>query len=207
MKKAEKSKITREKIIVGAIKEFGTKDYNTASVNAICTDNAVSKGLIYHHFKSKDELYLECIRLCYEKMKENLKDINTLTGNFKNDVQAFLKNRELFFKTHPHFKHIFFYSILFPPDHLSERIKILKQDYDAELKAYYSVLLSEVELRETLDLKQAVDYLLIYQEMFNRYFTDMTSDNQDIDEVIQQHDKQMLEMIDVFLYGIAKNRR
>lgn len=204
MKKSEKSKITREKIIMGAIKEFGTKDYNTSSVNAICADKAVSKGLIYHHFKSKDELYLECIRLCYEKMKENLKDINTLTGDFKNDVRLFLKNRELFFQAHPHFKHIFFYSILFPPDHLSEKIKILKQDYDAALKAYYSALLSEVELRETLEPEQAVDYLLMYQEMFNRYFPDTTSERQDIDEVIQQHDKQMLEMIDVFLYGIAQ---
>ncbi|MCS4468495.1 hypothetical protein JTS96_08050 [Clostridium botulinum] len=31
--------------------EFGTKDYGKASLNNICNDNNISKGLIYHYYK------------------------------------------------------------------------------------------------------------------------------------------------------------
>ncbi len=41
------------------IREFGTKNYESASVNAICNTGQISKGLFYHN-KNKDEIYLEC---------------------------------------------------------------------------------------------------------------------------------------------------
>lgn len=51
MKQKEKNKISRDKILNAAIIEFGTKDYGKASLNNICNDNNISKGLIYHYYK------------------------------------------------------------------------------------------------------------------------------------------------------------
>ena len=48
------AEITYEKILDAAITEFGTKSYETASLNTVCSENNISKGLLYHHFKSKD---------------------------------------------------------------------------------------------------------------------------------------------------------
>lgn len=41
-----------------AIKLFSSTGYNKASVDDICTEAGISKGAFYHHFKSKQELFL-----------------------------------------------------------------------------------------------------------------------------------------------------
>ena len=61
MKKEEKTELTKSKIFAAAIQEFGTNGYATGSVNNICK-TGINKGLVYHNFKDKDELYLECVK-------------------------------------------------------------------------------------------------------------------------------------------------
>lgn len=71
MKKEEKTRLTREKIIEAAVAEFGTKGYENANINSI-SDSGISKGLIYHNFAGKDELYLECLKICFAEITEAL---------------------------------------------------------------------------------------------------------------------------------------
>ncbi|MBK8417783.1 TetR/AcrR family transcriptional regulator [Candidatus Villigracilis saccharophilus] len=54
----QRSEETRSKIISSAIKLFSTRGYNTASVDDICKDAEISKGAFYHHFESKQALFL-----------------------------------------------------------------------------------------------------------------------------------------------------
>lgn len=62
MKKQEKTQKTKERILAAALQEFGTKSYDTASINSICEIGKIPKGLIYHNFEGKDELYLLCVK-------------------------------------------------------------------------------------------------------------------------------------------------
>ena len=62
MKKEEKTKQTCEKIVHAATIEFGSRSYDAVSLNAICGKYQIAKGLIYHNFKNKDELYLYCVK-------------------------------------------------------------------------------------------------------------------------------------------------
>ena len=70
MKQEEKTKRTRERILEAALTEFGTKRYEAASISSICSKNHLSKGLLYHNFGSKDELYLYCVRYVYDRTLE-----------------------------------------------------------------------------------------------------------------------------------------
>jgi AcrR family transcriptional regulator len=54
----QRSEETRAKIIESAIKLFSTRGFNAASVDDICKEAGISKGAFYHHFKSKQELFL-----------------------------------------------------------------------------------------------------------------------------------------------------
>lgn len=47
---------TRQRIVMAALKVFGEKGYSAASISQIAREAAVSKGLTYHYFKSKEEL-------------------------------------------------------------------------------------------------------------------------------------------------------
>ena len=54
----QRSEETRAKIMESAIKLFSTNGYNKASVDNICAEAGISKGAFYHHFKSKQDLFL-----------------------------------------------------------------------------------------------------------------------------------------------------
>jgi AcrR family transcriptional regulator len=53
-----RSKKTRSQIMNAAIEELSRKGYNAASVSDICREAGVSKGAFYHHFPSKQALFL-----------------------------------------------------------------------------------------------------------------------------------------------------
>ncbi|MGE5462683.1 MAG: TetR/AcrR family transcriptional regulator [Syntrophothermus sp.] len=53
-----RSEETRSRILEAAIKLFSSRGYNKASVDEICREAGISKGAFYHHFKSKQALFL-----------------------------------------------------------------------------------------------------------------------------------------------------
>ena len=67
MKKSEKTEITITKIIESAMIEFGEKGYAGGTGNNICK-TGINKGLVYHNFTGKDELYLTCLKNSCEKV-------------------------------------------------------------------------------------------------------------------------------------------
>jgi AcrR family transcriptional regulator len=54
----QRSEETRTRILESAAKLFSNNGYNKASVDDICEEAGISKGAFYHHFKSKQELFL-----------------------------------------------------------------------------------------------------------------------------------------------------
>jgi len=54
----QRSEETRSKIIHSAVNLFSVRGYTAASVDDICKEAGVSKGAFYHHFESKQALFL-----------------------------------------------------------------------------------------------------------------------------------------------------
>ena len=54
----QRSEETRTRIIDSAIKLFSIRGFNAASVDDICKEAGISKGAFYHHFESKQALFL-----------------------------------------------------------------------------------------------------------------------------------------------------
>ncbi|KAA0116485.1 TetR/AcrR family transcriptional regulator [Streptococcus sanguinis] len=90
----DKSQAMREKILNTATQLFIQKGSEKTSMQDIAQTAGISKGAIYHHFKSKDEIVLAVIRsrqeLMEEEMKQWLKATENLTG--REQLQAILKS-------------------------------------------------------------------------------------------------------------------
>jgi AcrR family transcriptional regulator len=56
-----RSEETRAHILEAALRRFANHGYSAASVDEICADAGVSKGAFYHHFPSKQALFLELL--------------------------------------------------------------------------------------------------------------------------------------------------
>jgi AcrR family transcriptional regulator len=54
----QRSEETRARIIDSAIKLFSNRGFNASSVDDICAEAGISKGAFYHHFESKQALFL-----------------------------------------------------------------------------------------------------------------------------------------------------
>jgi AcrR family transcriptional regulator len=54
----QRSEETRTRILEAALRRFANHGYNAASVDEICADAGVSKGAFYHHFPSKQAIFL-----------------------------------------------------------------------------------------------------------------------------------------------------
>jgi TetR/AcrR family transcriptional regulator, repressor for uid operon len=53
-----RSEETRARILAAALKCFARSGYQAAGVAEICAEAGVSKGALYHHFKTKQEIFL-----------------------------------------------------------------------------------------------------------------------------------------------------
>ena len=69
MKREEKNQQMRRRIMDSALAEFSGQGYGASSVNNICSAQGISKGIIYHYFKTKDELFLACVEECFSLLK------------------------------------------------------------------------------------------------------------------------------------------
>ncbi|AET69980.1 transcriptional regulator [Desulfosporosinus orientis DSM 765] len=60
----------KEKILRACIQEFSEKGYDKASTNSIIREAGISKGILFHYFKSKQGLFFYIIDYCIQKMIE-----------------------------------------------------------------------------------------------------------------------------------------
>jgi AcrR family transcriptional regulator len=54
----QRSEETRGRILDAAVRKFAIAGYDAASVDDICSEAGVSKGAFYHHFPSKQSVFL-----------------------------------------------------------------------------------------------------------------------------------------------------
>lgn len=204
MKQQEKTQRTQERILAAAIMEFGTKGYEGASINAICNASQTPKGLLYHNFKNKDDLYLRCVKRCYEQMMEYLRARERPSRNAREDMKRLLALRQAFFAEHPHHASLFFHSLLQPPGHLLAQMKETRQDFDAFCIERYQRMLDVLSLRDGITREMALEYFSIFLEMFNGYFQSRAGQGGDYAALMEAHEKKLSEILDIVLYGIAK---
>jgi TetR/AcrR family transcriptional regulator len=55
----------RDRVINAAIKEFAQKGYDNASTNEMVKEAGISKGLLFHYFKNKKQLFFFLFDYCY----------------------------------------------------------------------------------------------------------------------------------------------
>ena len=95
---------TKEDIFEAAIKVFSCNGYDRATMEDIASNAGVSKGTLYYHFKSKEEIFkyaiLESMNFITNNMKKAIngkKDpLDRLISLYKNQVVILCENKDFF---------------------------------------------------------------------------------------------------------------
>lgn len=206
MKREEKSEQSKEKIIQAALQEFGQCGYETASTNNMCKQHDLSKGLLFHHYKNKDELFLVCVKRCFEALTERLKEaLPEQVSDAKESLNEYFEARFEFFKAYPLYEQIFYTAIIHTPAHLKEEIEVCRAPLNQLNHNYLSKLLDQVALKEEYDRNTIIELL---NDMSNylhmKYKGDCLANPEEKHEMVMQHNKAIKDMILIFFYGVAK---
>jgi AcrR family transcriptional regulator len=70
----------REQILEAALKIFARRGLIGTKLSMIATEARISQGLLYHYFKSKDELFITLIQQAIQELKNEIKNIYKLPG-------------------------------------------------------------------------------------------------------------------------------
>ncbi len=203
MNREEKSTQTRQKILDAAIKEFSEKNYSEASLNTICTIGNLSKGIIYHYFKDKDELYLVCMKECFDALTSYLSDrITTDSSDIKEDLQRYFDLRSVFFSENPRYLKLFCSATIFPPLHLILKIAEIRKSFDCLNINILTTLLSKVSLRADITVEEVIEEFRMVQDFVNTRYQLQEINNREFS--LEEHEKRCNRSLNILLYGIIE---
>lgn len=165
MTQEERKRRSRQEICRGALEEFGTYGYQPVTMERICTRHNISKGMMYHYFANKDELFLLCVERTFGDLKTYLEQAveREMAGPAGRDPVAAIQNffllRETYFRERPLEKGIFEEALFRPPKHLLARILELRAPVRELNVRFLLGLMDQSQLRPGLTRERAVRYL------------------------------------------------
>lgn len=205
MKREEKNALSTQKILDAAKKEFAARGYDGASLNTICAENDISKGIIYHYFKDKDELYMLCVTACFDALTAQLREtIKELSGTPEECLRLYFDERLCFFTEHPLCLGIFVDTVMNPPVHLLSEIEKRREEFDNMNLDLLTRLLSTEKLRSGLSVEAVVDDFKEYMDFFNLRYRDALKREGTAETVLREHEERCHRQIDILLYGVVE---
>ena len=203
MTQKERQERSKQVIFQAALSEFGRTDFEAVTMDSICANHGISKGMMYHYYANKDELFLACAAEIFEELNDYLQSkISSLTDQpvFQAMKQYFLL-RETFFQTRPREKHIFENAVIYPPNHLTDRIQALRQPIREDNDRFLRQLLSRTELREGLEKERVARYLNSIYAAFWTFLKQYhpRGKTADLHSMLSETE----ELLNMMLFGIA----
>ena len=187
-----------------ALAEFSARGYRAASINNVFDPGqGVSKGIIYHYFASKDELFLACVEECFQSLKAYIQDHFHPDGDAVGTGECLTEYfgvRMQFFREYPLYQRIFMESVFMPPEHLREEIMEQRRPMEQVNLAVLETLFSRIPLRGHLNQENTAKILVQFINFMNlqchEWGTGLAS--------IQQIEEKNRQILDIFLNGVLE---
>lgn len=207
MKRDEKNAQTRQRIIGAAMKEFSECGYEDASMNHVKDSGGLSKGILYHYFTDKDDLYLTCVQSAFSFLTEYLRSNLSFRGaSLQEDLQDYFSCRIRFYREHPRQASMIARVLFRPPRHLAARLKEIRQEYDAYTVSLLRKLLEGKKLRKPYDLDAVTEDFRTYMDLFWAFSVFSSEDLGGIEDRLEAYESQCARWLDIFLYGVLEKK-
>ena len=128
MTQRERQEHAKKTIFQAALAEFGAQPYETVTMDRICSRHGISKGMMYHYFSSKDELFLLCVKELFQSLQVYIQEESTQIQkeNSHAAIRQYFMLRERFFAREPAWEVIFESAMVHMPEHLRADILELR---------------------------------------------------------------------------------
>lgn len=203
MKRELKNQQMRQRIMESACAEFSRRGYAGSSINTICAAQNLSKGIVYHYFETKDDLYLACVSACFQQLTEHIRTQMLETDiSLEKHLETYFSIRIHFFRAHPAYQRIFCEAVIAPPAHLKAEIQMCKQNFDALNTRILQQLLSPVPLRPDISASDVIEVFRQFQDFINIQYqiADLN------DHTFEAREEHCLRALNILLYGVVQRK-
>lgn len=198
--------INRERILRAAVAAFGEHGYEGASTNQICADAGISKGLLFHYFKSKENLFMEVLERCRAEVAAAMEPVDASVPEEPLTALNNFYQRQLdFFSSHPHHYRIM---VQLPQGHsalLEEFFRKERARFENALSLGLRLYLSRSPVRAGIDremvLELVTDLVIHLQE---KYLSPAVMLDIPLEERMRMMQKEMAMALEVISYGILE---
>lgn len=199
----------RKKIIDISMEEFAQNGYEKASTNAIVKKAGISKGILFHYFGNKKNLYLYIVDYGIDCILKHFYNDNTEmpTDIFEKLMAWSLKKLKVYYDL-PVVSKVIMNAFTDIPDELREEMmerqqKIYKQNMPLFLKD-----IDTTRFRKGVDSNKAIELILMCLEGVNNKYLKLYKG--EADKAISQMDKildEMREYLEILKGGIYDNSK
>lgn len=163
------------RILNAAIYEFAQKGYDQASTNGIVKSAGISKGLLFHYFKSKKDLYLFLHQHFVEVLKtEFFSELQLDEPDVFVRIKNIMMMKSQMMKKHPE---IFNFLMSAYMENSSEVKHELDHNHHALMHSSYAKILEDIDqtkFREGVDMNRAVQIVFWVLEGFSNQVLEKT---------------------------------
>ena len=201
MKERENSIYVKERIINVALEEFAQNGYQAASTNVICKKAKVSKGLLYHYYESKENLYLSVIRYFIDNFKENIV-VNIEDSNKKgiDYISEYFNAKFKFFGENPQHSKLILNLLL---NNNIEGAQILANEFEDYNNALLHEIIKNIDFNPKFNREKAFELIvMIGSKLEEKHMKDIEYKDKNI--VIEEFRKDHKIMLEMVFEGIDK---
>lgn len=207
MQRAEKSTLSRRKIMDAVLDELSKKNYDAISLNALCANTGLSKGMVYYYFKDKDALYLACVQECYRLLTDYLRPFVDSWEKWdcvkpEELLQQTASERMVFFRQNPRYLRLFCQAETDPPEHLAAAIRQIRKDYSSLSERVRRFVSSKIELNGIFSDDEFAELMGLFHDLFQSRMKKILGEGRLDDNWVIQQDLLFLKMLKALLYGV-----
>ncbi|MCR4436730.1 MAG: TetR/AcrR family transcriptional regulator [Clostridiales bacterium] len=161
----------RKKIIDVCVEEFAQNGFEKASTNTIVKKAGISKGILFHYFGSKKNLYLYVVDYAIDHF---IKEYDASTVNLSSDI--FQRFTEIsLIKLKMAYGSPVLYKLLLNAfvDMPAEVRDDLQERYDRICRTYVPLILEDIDIsgfRKDIDAHRAVEFIYLSLEALSRKY-------------------------------------
>ncbi len=166
---------TKEKILESAFVLFLKKNYNGVSMSDLQTCTRLSRGAIYHHFKSKEEILCQVIDLYFFPALKTMSvsNIGDFEKPLKEAIQLTIEKRTSFIDklqqiNSENLDDFHFFKLAFQADefypNFKEKIGELKKKEEDIWRQILELAVQKQEIRENINIDNITQLLMIIPE-------------------------------------------
>jgi len=167
----EKAEGRREAILDAALEEFSSRGYGAASTNSIAARAKVAKGLVFHYFDSKDDLYLALLdRTLAALIEEFLRGIEPSPRDLFERIHRWTEVRLRMVRARPEYLRLFTDALINTPPALLSKIRERLAPLEREM---WGRLMEGIDLgllRPGVTAAQALELLMLLQVGLERKY-------------------------------------